>query len=153
MSKDVAGAASPDDVARSTADFDDVAGDAADQAERLTMIMEAEAARNGVHGGSGEGSLDGLLYPLEDIEGVLAMEDAEDSSDDPMHAGGLTPAPWVPAEQAAMYVVDPQDPDARSWLDDETPTERADPYRDQFDGPEGSLTPEDETLLGIDPYE
>ena len=153
MSKDVAGAASPEDVARTTADFDDVAGDAADQAERLTMIMEAEAARNGVDGSGGEGSLDGLPYPLEDIEDVLAMEDAEDSSDDPMHAGGLTPAPWVPAEQAAMYVVDPQDPDARAWLDDETSAERADPFRDQFDGPAGVLTPEDETLLGIDPYE
>jgi hypothetical protein len=51
-----------------------------------------------------------------------------------------------------MHVVDPDDPEDALYLDDEDDAERADPYRDQFDGPEGELTPEDETLLGIDPY-
>jgi hypothetical protein len=94
-----------------------------------------------------------LPYPLEDLEDVLAMEDAEDASDDPMHAGGLTPAPWVTAEQAAMHVVDLEDPEDSAYLDQETDAERADPFRDQFDGPARDLTPEDETLLGIDPYD
>jgi hypothetical protein len=153
MNEKVAGSASPSEVARATAFDADVPGDAADQAERLSMIMEAEATHNALNGGGGEGSDDGLGYPLEDIEDVLAMEDAEDSSDDPMHAGGLTPAPWIPAEQAAMHVVDLDDPEDDSYLDDETDAERADPNRDQFDGPVVDLTPEDETLLGIDPYD
>lgn len=153
MNDKVAGAASPSEVARSTFDGMDPAGDAADQAERLSMIMEAEATHNALNGGGGEGSLDGLLYPLEDIESTLAMEGAEDASDDPMHAGGLTPKPWVPAEQSAMHVVDLEDRAEDVYLDEETNIERADPYYDQFaDRPE-DLTAEDETLLGIDPYD
>lgn len=131
----------------------DRGGDAADQAGRLRMIMEAEAAHSGMNGGGGEGSLGDLPYPLEDIEDVLAMEDADDSSDDPMHSGGLTPKRWVSAEEAAMHVVDPGAPDEVDYVGDETSTERADPDRDQFDGPVGDLTPEDETLLGVDPYD
>lgn len=152
MSDEVAAAASPGQIARATAVSAGDAGDSADQADRLTMIMEAEATHNALNGGGGEGDLDGLPYPLEDVEDVLAMEDAEDASDDPMHAGGLTPAPWIPAEQAAMHVIDPADLDDAEYAGDETDAERADPFRDQFDGPEGDLTPEDETLLGIDPY-
>jgi len=153
MSEKVAGAASPSEVAHATENGTDTAGDAADQAERLSMIMEAEATHNALNGGGGEGSVDDLPYPLEDIEDVLAMEDAEDSSDDPMHAGGLTPAPWIPAEQAAMHVIDPDDPDDDAYAGDENDHERADPFRDQFDGPSRDLTPEDETMLGIDPYD
>jgi len=152
MTEKVAGAASPREVAQATAVGGSTGGDAADQAERLTMIMEAEATHNALNGGGGEGQ-DDLPYPLEDIEDVLAMEDAEDASDDPMHAGGLTPAPWVTAEQAAMHVVDPADLDDNAYLDDEQNAERADPSRDQFDGTPRDLTPEDETILGIDPYD
>ncbi len=153
MSDKVAGAASPSEVAAETRDLTDAAGDAADQAERLTMIMEAEATHNALNGGGGEGSLDGLAYPLEDVESTLAMEDAEDASDDPMHAGGLTPKPWIPAEESAMHVVDEDDPSDDSYYGDETDAERADPFRDQFDGRPTHLTPEDETLRGIDPYD
>jgi hypothetical protein len=153
MSDMVAGSASPSEVARATVSGVDARGDAADQAERLTMIMEAEATHNALNGGGGEGGTDDLPYPLEDIEDVLAMEDAEDASDDPMHSGGLTPAPWISAEQAAMHVVDPDDPDDSAYVGDENDVERADPFRDQFDGPARDLTPEDETLLGIDPYD
>jgi hypothetical protein len=153
MSDQVAGSSSPGDVARATTRDVGAAGDAVDQAERLTMIMEAEATHNALNGGGGEGQLDGLLYPLEDIEDVLAMEDAEDASDDPMHSGGLTPAPWVSAEHAAMHVFDPEEPGEGGYLDDESDVERADPSREQFDGPARDLTPEDETLLGIDPYD
>lgn len=152
MTSKVAGSASPSEVATQTSHAFESAGDAADQAERLTMIMEAEATHNALNGGGGEGQED-LAYPLEDIEDVLAMEDAEDASDDPMHSGGLTPAPWVPAEQAAMHVVDPTDLDGTAYLDDENDAGRADPSRDQFDRPARDLTPEDETLLGIDPYD
>jgi hypothetical protein len=152
MTEKVAGAASPQEVAHATANDFEGAGDAADQAERLTMIMDAEATHNALNGGAGIDQ-DGALYPLEDIEDVLAMEDAEDASDDPMHAGGLTPAPWVTAEQAAMHVVDPADLDDNAYLDEEQNEERADPFRDQFDGTPRDLTPEDETLLGIDPYD
>lgn len=130
----------------------DVTGDAADQAERLSMVMEAEAVHAAMNGGGGEGSLE-ISYPLEDIESVLAMEDADDASDDPMHAGGLTPARWVSAEESAIHIVDPDDPSDDTYFGDETNAERADPDRDQFDAPIGELTPEDETLLGIDPYE
>lgn len=142
----------PENVARSTSDMSDNNADIADQADRLTMIMEAEAARNGargVHGEfAGEGSLDGFSYPLEDVEETLAEEDAEDSSDDPMHAGGLNPAPWIPAENAAMHVVGMDE-----YAGDETDAQRTDPNFDQFDEAEAGLTPEDETLLGIDPYD
>lgn len=153
MSDKVAGAASPSEVAQETRDLMDPAGDAADQAERLTMIMEAEATHNALNGGGGEGSLDGLLYPLEDVESTLAMEEAEDASDDPMHAGGLTPKAWIPAEESAIHIIDEDDPDQDSYYGDETDAERADPFRDQFDGRPTDLTPEDETLRGIDPYD
>ena len=76
------------------------------------------------------------------------MEDAEDSSDDPMHAGGLNPAPYIPAENAAMHIVD-----SNEYLDDENDEQRADPNFDQFDEPVTGLTDEDKTALGIDPYE
>jgi len=153
MNERIAGAASPSEVARETFEGIDSHGDAADQAERLTMIMEAEATRNALNGGGGEGGLDGLPYPLEDVEAVLAMEDADDASDDPMHAGGLTPRTWVGAEVAAMHIVDLEDPGSDVYLDDETDAERADPAVDQFDGTPEDLTPEDATLLGIDPYD
>jgi hypothetical protein len=152
MNENVPSSASPEDVSK-VSGFDDF-GDAADQAERLTMIMEAEATREALRGGNGgEGSLDGMNYPLEDTEGVLAIEDADDASDDPMHAGGLRPAAWMPAEQAAMHIVDLEDPSADIYADDETDSERANTDRDQFDGPNLHLTPEDETLLGVDPYD
>ena len=63
MSERIAGSASPAEVARATAHGTDAPGDAADQAERLTMIMEAEATHNALNGGGGEGSLDDLPIP------------------------------------------------------------------------------------------
>ncbi|MFY9331888.1 MAG: hypothetical protein WAO41_09460 [Candidatus Nanopelagicales bacterium] len=143
---------SPEAVARATQDVSDVAGDAADQAERLSMVMEAEAIRSGLRGTTdGEGSLDGLLYPLEDTEDVLAAEEAEDSSDDPMHAGGLTPAPLIPAEQAAMHIIGDDNELGDDYVGDLAAD--ADPFVDPFDREGSELTAEDETLLGIDPYE
>ena len=155
---DVAGAGSPDRISRATQDIGDVAGDAADQAERLSMVMEAEAIHAALHPGSSdgsdpEGSLDGLPYPLEDTESVLAVEDASDASDDPMHAGGLQPGTWMPAEQSAMHIVDPDDP--ADPLDGRYAEDLADDDSDvdPFDRPGSDLTAEDQTLLGIDPYE
>lgn len=153
MTDPVAGSASPQDVARATRTGMDNSGDCADQADRLTMIMEAEATHNALNGGGGEGSVEDLPYPLEDIEDLLAMEDADDASDDPMHSGGLTPAPWISAEQAAIHIIDPDDLDDAAYVGDESDAERADPFRDQFDGDPRDLTPEDETILGVDPYD
>lgn len=149
-SEPVASSSSPTQV-NDASSWGDI-GDAADQAERLSMVMEAEAVHSALNGGGGEGSIE-IAYPLEDVESVLAMEDADDSSDDPMHAGGLTPARWVSAEESAIHIVDPQDPADDAYFSDETDEERADPAYDQFDTPVGELTPEDETLLGIDPYD
>lgn len=155
---EVGDAGSPGQVSRMTQIHDDGVGDAADQAERLSMIMEAEAIHSALHPGSAdssdpEGSLEGLAYPLEDTESVLAMEDASDASDDPMHAGGLRPGTWMPAEQAAMHIIDPEEPSdpldgryAQDIADDDSDV-------DPFDRPGSELTAEDQTLLGIDPYE
>lgn len=142
---------SPSDIARATQDAN--VADVADQADRLSMIMEAEALRNARAGSSGEGSLDGLDLPLEDDEFVLAEEGAVDASDDPVHAGGLTPRPILEPELSAIHVVDDVDPQRDFYLDDETDEERADADFDQFDESLANLTPEDETLMGIDPYE
>jgi hypothetical protein len=105
--------ANPDRIAHGTLNDFGPAGDSADQADRLAMIMEAEAIRNASRGTTGEyageGSLDGMSYPMEDTVSVIAMEDADDSSDDPMHAGGLNPPQWIPAEVAAMHVVTGED--------------------------------------------
>ena len=142
----------PADVARATQDVTDPAGDAADQAERLTMVMEAEALRSALAGDSaGEGLLDGYDYALEDAESTLALEDAVDASDDPLHAGGLDPAPWLPAEQAAMHVI--SDDASGDGLYVDQVLEDDDPFIDPFDRPGATLTAEDETLVGIDPYE
>ena len=153
MGERMAGSASPSEVARETQDTSHAPGDAADQAERLTMIMEAEATHNALNGGGGEGGVDDFTLPLEDVESVLAMEDADDASDDPLHAGGLTPRTWVGAEVAAMHIVDLEDPDDDAYIGDETDAQRANPSYDQFDARPEDLTPEDETLLGIDPYD
>ncbi len=153
MTESMARSASPQEVVRATSRGQESAGDCADQADRLTMIMEAEATHNALNGGGGEGSVDDLPYPLEDIEDLLASEDADDASDDPMHSGGLTPAPWISAEQSAMHVINDADLDSVEYADDETDAQRADPQRDHFDGPPRELTPEDETILGVDPYE
>ena len=143
---------SPKNIVHQTSDMSDNNADVADQADRLTMIMEAEGARNGALGVEGEfggeGSLDGYSYPLENMQEVLAMEDAEDSSDDPMHAGGLNPSPWMPAETTAMHVMG-----ENQYADDESDAQRADPNFDQYEGTISGLTPEDQTLMGIDPYE
>ena len=101
-------------------------GDSADQADRLSMIMEAEAIQAALQGDSGEGSLDGYSYPLENTDEVLSMEEADDGSDDPRHSGETTR--WQTAEESALHVIGHKT---------EQPV----------------LTPEDETLLGIDPYD
>lgn len=98
----------PSDVADATRGAEQ--GDIADQADRLSVVMEAEAVRNALAGASGEGSLEGYDLPLEDDETLVAEEGAVDASDDPMHAGGLTGALVVEAEVAAMHVVDDVDP-------------------------------------------
>ena len=130
----------PEEVAEATRDLQDPASDAADQAERLTMIMEAEAALGGVAGNPVP------AYPLDDLDGLLLDEDADDdASDDPMHHGGadhegqegLGHRRSTSAEEAAMHIVDGDGID-RSYLSEEGGA---------------ALTPEDATLLGIDPYE
>jgi len=128
-------------------DRSDPAGDLADQADRLTMLFQVEAAHHAP-----------VVDPprerrSQDSETLVAQEDAADGSDDPMHAGGVTGTRWVSAEQAAMHVVDGPGGQTSGWLDDQTDSERADPLHDPFDGPPGDLTPEDQTLLGVDPYE
>ena len=121
---DYENSARPSQVLRAT--FSDTSGDSADQADRLAMIMEAEAIEAALHGRTGEGELDGYNYPLENAEEILSMEDADDGSDDPRHAGD--PGVWKTAEELAMHVIGDQEVDE-------------------------TLTPEDETLLGIDPYD
>jgi hypothetical protein len=124
-----------DDPREVASSIDAEVGDAADQADRLSRIMEAEAIREGLRGGSGgEGSLDGMDYPLEDLYDVAAMEDSDDASDDPFHAGGLDPKPWMPAEQAAMHVVDADDD--YLGLEDGGPSRRDD---DDDDGDRGDV--------------
>jgi hypothetical protein len=142
----------PANVLRATQSVANEPGDVADAADRLTMIMEAEAIRNSLIGNTGEyggeGSLDGLIYPLEDTEYLLASEEGEDSSDDPVHAGGvISPAP-ISVEVAAMHFIDTDE-----YVDDESDQEKANPQFDQFDETVRELTPEDETLLGVDPYD
>ena len=152
----IANESNPAGVLRATQSVDSEPGDTADSADRLTMIMEAEAVRNGIKGDNGEyggeGSLDGLIYPLEDTEFLLGSEDAEDSSDDPMHAGGLTPSPVVSEEVAAMHFIDIDEyVDTDKYIDDESDSENTKTRFDQFNQPVTDLTPEDETLLGIEP--
>ena len=142
-----------EEVLRETASDLGEPGDAADQAERLRMLMEAEAVDEGLAGRVWDPSLEGVPYPLEDVEDVLASEDAEDASDDTLHAGGLAPNRWVAPEESAMHVVDPQRPDELSYLDEPSALERANTARDDFEGAITMLTPEDETLLGVDPYD
>ena len=112
----------------------DRSGDAADQAEHLREVIDLQAAG----AGGGHESVDGRGYPLEDVEEVLSAEGADDASDDPMHAGGLNPRRWLTAEEAAMHVID-----FNSQEDED----------DDDDDGFVALTPEDETLLGVDPYD
>jgi hypothetical protein len=142
----------PANVLRVTQSVASEPGDVADAADRLTMIMEAEAIRNGLNGNTGEyggeGSLDGLLYPLEEPEYALAAEEDGDSSDGPAHAGGVSTPATISEEVAAMHFIDTDE-----YVDDESDQEKASPQFDQLDKRVKQLTPEDETLLGVDPYD
>lgn len=130
----------PASVLRMTQSVASEPGDVADAADRLTMIMEAEAIRNSLNGDmgeyGGEGSLEGLVYPLEDAEYVREGDDE------------LISSPIRSVEVAAMHFIDTDE-----YVDDESDREKANPEYDQFDEPVKKLTPEDETLLGVDPSE
>lgn len=122
-------------------------GDIADQADRLTMIMQAEATRNSLNGNTGydggEGSLEGFIYPLEDTEQVVSDEDASDSSDDSWHAGGVHGVAIKSPEVDAMHII-PLPGDANLDVGEQDPN--VDPYS-SVPRPE-TLTSEDRTLLG-----
>lgn len=110
MNNEFAHAESPDEVLRQTANGGDPAGDSADQAERLTMIMEAEALRNALHGDpGGEGSLDGFDYPLAGATEVQADEGDDLGVVDALDAGDVAARPMVSPELAAMHIVDDED--------------------------------------------
>jgi hypothetical protein len=95
MNEEFAHAESPQEVLKQTANATDPAGDDADQADRLTMVMEAEALHNALTGNpGGEGSFDGVVYPRHD-ESIHEEH-------------GLSP------EQAAMHIIE-TDPDAASF--------------------------------------
>lgn len=144
--------------------------DAADQAQRLTMLMESELIaalhKEAASAGAQAGNLTAPVtdstrredypledYPLEDVEQILAEEDSADASDDPLHAGGLAPTRWISAEVAAMHVIDDTGEPMDSGPTDPTKAEQADPSHEQYDKSTRELTAEDQTLLGIDPYE
>lgn len=87
-------------------------GDAADAADRLTRLMEDDAIEAALSGDQGHEEerggtrLGAFDRPLDDLYDIAAAEGSDDASDDPFHAGGLEPDPWMTAEQAAMHVVD-----------------------------------------------
>lgn len=129
----------PEDVAAATRS-EGQPEDAADQAVRLTMLMEAQAAFLGSTGAA-------PAAPLEDLDALLEDEDTlEDASDDPLHHGGVdgteagASGSTRAAEVDAMHIVDAEHLDRSS-------------LRDEDSGPQIGLTDEDATLLGIDPYE
>jgi len=142
----------PANVLRITQSVASEPGDRVDAADRLTMIMEAEAIRNSVSGDNGEfggeGSLEGLGFPLEDSEYLSLSEDGEETSDDPVHAGGATPDRVVPQEIAAMHFLDTD-----KYVDHESGDQKPNLQFNQFEETASDLTPEDETLLGLDPYD
>ena len=58
-----------------------------------------------------------------------------------------TPSNVVSEEVAAMHFIDTDE-----YIDNESDSENAQPRFDQVNQPMTDLTPEDETLLGIDPH-
>lgn len=110
MNNEFAHAESPEEVLLQTSTGGDPAGDSADQAERLTMIMEAEALRNALHGDpGGEGSLDGYDYPLANSGELVADEGSDDLGDDTLLTGDQHSAHLQSPELAAMHIIDEGD--------------------------------------------
>lgn len=98
-------------------------GDAADAADRLTRLMEEQAVEAALSGQDAtDGRLGSLDRPLDDLYDIAAAEGSDDASDDPFHAGGLEPDPWMTAEQAAMHVVDADD----DYVDGDEPADDID---------------------------
>ena len=64
----------PEEVLSQTAGGLGEPGDAADQAVRLRLLMEAEAVDEGRAGRVWDPSIECVPYPLEDVEDVLTME-------------------------------------------------------------------------------
>ena len=138
MNDEFAHAESPAEVLKQTANAAEPAGDDADQADRLTMVMEAEALRNALTGdSSGEGSFDGVVYPRHDAHEFVNIVDDEDSRDYLLTDDSIHKERSLSPEQAAMHIIEVETDDAS--------------IGSQASG--DALTAEDETLLGLDPHE
>ena len=145
----------PEEVLESTTDLNAQVCDGADHADRLAMIMEAEAIQSALAGHVGEGELEGSAYPLDDVRELIAQEDADDASNDALHAGGMDLDPWQTAEQSAMHLVTESEMAMdHAWLGEQDFDSPG--HRDLHDSAEGistsSMTAEDATLMGIYPY-
>jgi hypothetical protein len=138
MNDEFAHAESPAEVLKQTANGTDPAGDDADQADRLTMVMEAEALHNALTGNpGGEGSFDGVVYPRHDAHEFANIIDDEDSRDFLLTDESIHKERGLSPEQAAMHIIEGERDDAS--------------IGSQAAGDD--LTAEDETLLGLDPHE
>jgi hypothetical protein len=138
VNEEFAHAESPQEVLRQTANATDPAGDEADQADRLTMVMEAEALRNALTGDpGGEGSFDGVVYPRHDDQEFVTIADDEDPKDFLLVEDPAQKRRSLSPEQAAMHIIE-TDPNAASLASGANSE---------------ALTSEDQTLLGLDPHE
>jgi hypothetical protein len=138
MNDEFAHAESPAEVLKQTANGTDPAGDDADQADRLTMVMEAEALHNALTGNpGGEGSFDGVVYPRHDAHEFANIIDDEDSRDFLLTDESIHKQRRLSPEQAAMHIIKVE----------------ADESSVGSQAVGDALTAEDETLLGLDPHE
>jgi hypothetical protein len=138
MNDEFAHAESPAEVLKQTANGTDPAGDDADQADRLTMVMEAEALHNALTGDpGGEGSFDGVVYPRHDAHEFVNIIDEEDSRDFLLSDDSIDKERGLSPEQAAMHIIEVE----------------ADDVSTDSHAVGVALTAEDETLLGLDHHE
>jgi hypothetical protein len=138
MNEEFAHAESPAEVLKQTANGTDPAGDDADQADRLTMVMEAEALHNALTGDpGGEGSFDGVVYPRHDDQEFVNVVDEHESRDFLLSEDAASRERALSPEQAAMHIIDTESSDLSGVSQEAS----------------DALTAEDETLLGFEAHE
>lgn len=94
----------PEQVTKET--LPDSPTDTAEQADRLTMIMETEGiASTYFREPTGE-PLEEYSYPLDDTQEIMIIEESDEEEYDPTHELDRCRERLRPAEEAAMHVVD-----------------------------------------------
>lgn len=94
----------PEQVVRST--LPDSPTDTAEQADRLTFIMEVESIASTYFREQTEEPTEEYSYPLDDTQEIMIIEGSDEEEYDPTGELERKRERLLPAEEAAIHIVD-----------------------------------------------